>query len=216
MRPPPVVVSGITDFSQLNNLIKQKTKSEYSMKIINKNIYKINAHDSNDYREITKALNDEKIAWHTYEDKQNRPIRVIAKNLHNSCEPNDIISDLKRQGFQILNAFNKKKFKTKEPLDMFVLSFASSENPKNIYEIKKILNTIVYIEPFKLSKLIPQCTKCQSFNHTKNYCGKQARCVRCGGKHESKVCDKPGEIDPKCCNCGERHPASYRGCIVAK
>jgi hypothetical protein len=29
-------------------------------------------------------------------------------------------------------------------------------------------------------------------------------------------CKKPKEAEPKYCNCGEDHPANYRGCIVAK
>lgn len=48
-----------------------------------------------------------------------------------------------------------------------------------------------------------------------NYCNKPPRCVKCAGKHSSTECTV--EIPyPKCCNCDEQHPASYRGCVVAK
>ena len=67
----------------------------------------------------------------------------------------------------------------------------------------------------KHSKLIPECKKCQGFGHTQNYCGKHPRCVKCSGKHETIKCSLEKSAKPKCGNCGETHPASYRGCIVA-
>lgn len=216
VRPPPVMVSGLSKFNELHSLVKKTVKQEFTIKIVNNHTYKINTFNSDDYREITKIFNEKKLIWHTFEDKQNRPIRVILKNLHHTCETSDIINDLKSQGYNIISATNKFKYRTKDPLDMFILSFDSSETINRIYEINKILNTIVNIEPIRLPKDIAQCKNCQSFNHTKNYCSKQTRCVKCAGNHDSKLCNKPPNVKPKCCNCGDSHPASYRGCVVAK
>lgn len=215
-RPPPIVVNNMSDINKLHKTVKENAKQGFSTVVMNNNSHKVITFDVNDYRETTKALTNDHITWHSYENKQTRPIRVIAKNLHRSSDPNDIVTDLNKQGFKATNAFNKRKFGTKEELDMFVLSFDHSENINKIYEIKTILNQIIKIEPIKLTKQIPQCKNCQSFNHTKNYCSKESRCVKCAGKHETKKCDKPVGSQPKCCNCGEPHPASYRGCMVAK
>lgn len=38
------------------------------------------------------------------------------------------------------------------------------------------------------------------------------RCVKCLGNHSYKECNKPVETPPTCVNCGEHHPANYRGC----
>lgn len=215
LRPPPIMVSIVTPFNDLYNLIKENIQQSFTITLM-KNFHKINVFGSDDYRNITKTLNNSKIPWHSYEDKQNRPFRVLAKNLHHSFDPLEIISDLKNQGLNILNAENKLKFRTKEPLDIFTLSFDSAESPDKIYNIKRILNTIVRIEPIHHNRDIPQCKKCQSFGHTRNYCSKPPRCVKCAGKHESTECQKNTRDDPKCCNCGEKHPASYRGCVVPK
>lgn len=215
-RPPPIVINSTKNFTDLHNFIKSAVHGDFNIKVIHNNTYKICTFGSTEYRNLTKSLNEAKITWHSYENKQARPIRVVARNLHHTCEPTEIIKDLKDKGYKILNAFNKLQFRTKQPLDMFILSFESAENIEKIYEIKKIMNTIVKIEPMKLPKEIPQCKNCQQFNHTKNYCSKEPRCVRCAGKHLSKDCTKPQNIHPKCCNCAEHHPASYRGCIVAK
>ena len=99
---------------------------------------------------------------------------------------------------------------------MFLVSFDATENLKKMYEIKTILNTVVKIEPPKHSKWIPQCKTCQGFNHTINYCARPPRCVKCAGKHKKEECSKTQSEKPKCVNCGDDHPANYRGCLVAK
>lgn len=97
-----------------------------------------------------------------------------------------------------------------------MLSFDKEEDVNQIYSIKSILGCKVDIQQLKVSKLIPQCKRCQAYGHTQKYCSKEPRCVKCTGKHLKKDCQKPAEMKPKCIHCGEAHPASYRGCAVAK
>jgi len=58
-------------------------------------------------------LNEAQFIWFTYENKQTRHIRVIVKKLHNSCTPEQIVQELRRKGYQILDAVNILKCKTK-------------------------------------------------------------------------------------------------------
>uniref|UniRef100_A0A034VDC4 Nucleic-acid-binding protein from transposon X-element n=1 Tax=Bactrocera dorsalis TaxID=27457 RepID=A0A034VDC4_BACDO len=99
---------------------------------------------------------------------------------------------------------------------MFIVCFEPTENIKKIYEIKHILNSNVKLEPIKPSNLVPQCKSCQAFGHTRNYCYKPPRCIKCAGNHSTLSCTKPAELPPKCCNCSQNHPANYRGCEVTK
>lgn len=99
------------------------------------------------------------------------------------------------------------------------LDFDYQEDIEKIYKIKGILSIAVKIEPIKVrTDKIIQCRRCQSFNHSANQCGKQARCVKCAGKHWTADCIFAKRIiNPKCANCGViGHPASYRGCPFAK
>ncbi len=105
---------------------------------------------------------------------------------------------------------------SKTPLPLYMLSFERTEDIKNIYAIREILHMKVQIEAVKKSKLIPQCKKCQVYGHTQNFCNKEPRCVKCVGKHRTAECTKQKDTPPKCVNCGEAHPANYRGCIVIK
>lgn len=134
------------------------------LKLLNNDIHKISVTLSDIYRSVTEMLTASGVSWYSYEGKQTRPIKIIINNLHHWCSISPIVSDLMKQG---LNVVNKLKWKTREPLNMFLSTFETNEVVKNIYEIIHILHTIVFIDPVRNSKLIPQCKNCQAFGHTK-------------------------------------------------
>ena len=78
-----------------------------------------------------------------------------------------------------------------------------------------ILCNKVEIQPLRKAKFIPQSKQWQAYVHTQRYCKKDPRCVKCAAKHHTKECRKPKEAQPKYVQCGEVHPANYRGCSVA-
>jgi hypothetical protein len=67
-----------------------------------------------------------------------------------------------------LSATPKLKWKTKEPLDMFIVSFHRNTDINKIFKIKTICRAAVTVESIRSNKLIPQCKICQSFGHTRN------------------------------------------------
>lgn len=214
--PPPIMVSEVNNLNQLNaEFKKEKMTENISIKKLKDKCFKISTVNENEYRTATKVLEENKILWHTYENKQVRPIRVMVKNLDHSYERKEIKEDLISKGYKIIDVTNKISRKDNKPLDMFILSFEHSENMDNIFKIKKIMNSIVYIEAIRHSRLIPQCKRCQAYGHTQKYCHKEMRCVKCTDIHLTKDCDKSKDQAPKCVNCGNLHPANYRGCMVA-
>lgn len=225
--PPPIMVSGVERFNELKNIIQQSNRKECKYKAFNNNVWRINVEDGEDYRAVTNALSINKIQWHSYENKNSRPIKVMARGLHPSCEANEIIEDLKENGFNILEAVNiiqkrvvvdssGEKTTQRRGLPLFMLTFHNQENMEKLYDIKSIMGIIVKIEPLrKRSTLIPQCKRCQAFGHTQGYCNRDFACVKCLGKHSTKNCTLRKEQKPKCVNCREDHPANYRGCIIA-
>jgi hypothetical protein len=57
----------------------------------------------------------------------------------------------------------------------------------------------------------------QQFGHTKNYCRKNPRFVKCAAQHLTRECPRKTKDDNvKCVNCHEKHPANYRGCMIHK
>jgi len=81
-------------------------------------IIKGNVADREVYRMMTDILLEGRYDWHSYEDKHIRSIRVMARNLHHSCNPGRIVSDLQARGYKVTDAANKLiKWRSKEPLD---------------------------------------------------------------------------------------------------
>ena len=226
--PPPIHVVGITKYADIKSLMASVADKEYKIVAMNNNIWKILTLNSDAYRALAKKLSDENKQWYTYEDKSRRPTKVMARGLHPTCENQEIKVDLQQRGFKIIDAVNiiKKERKKDEQgkeeisrvrLPLFMLTFDHEENVDNIYNIRSILNMRVKIEPLrKNSGLIPQCKKCQGFNHTQKFCHREPRCVKCLGKHYTSDCTINHNTPPTCVNCREQHPASYRGCEVAK
>lgn len=226
--PPPISIVGVTNYPEIQSLMKSVTDKEYKVTALNNDVWKINTLDSDSYRTLSMKLNAEKYQWFTYEDKQARPIKVMARGLHHTCSSKEIMEDLQNKGLKILDAVNMvKKERTenqegnqtyrKRGLPLFMLVFDNKENVQNIYGIKGILHMKVKIEPMRRTTTrIPQCKKCQGFNHTQRYCSRDPRCVKCSGKHITQACTIGRDVPAKCINCKGQHPASYRGCEVAK
>jgi hypothetical protein len=99
---------------------------------------------------------------------------------------------------------------------MFIVSFHRNTVINKTFNIKTICRAAVTVEPIRTNKLMPQCKICQSFGHTRKYCNKPPKCVKCAGPHLTSEYDKPQTAQPNCCHCGKNHPASYRGCEVIK
>lgn len=216
-KPPPIMVTSLNNIEELTSHITEVIGDEdYQTILMNNNTLKVNVTSENAYRVVTKALKSKNVSWYSFENKQNRDIRVMIKNLHHTFQPINIIQSLKDQGFDVLNATPKLRWKTKEPLDMFLVLFHKDTDINKIYNLKTICKANVTVEPIKGNKLLPQCKICQSFGHTKNYCNKAPKCVKCAGAHLTSECRKPDTIQPKCCHCGKNHPANYRGCEVIK
>lgn len=220
--PPPINVVNIENYEQLLQLI-YKANVKHNITAMNNGIFKVNVPDDDQYRRLIAVLRQEEKEYFTYENKQDRPLKVMARGLHPTCPPSMITEDLNSKGFKITQVTNimKKEKKdntvTKKPLPLFMLSFDKSEDCKKIFEIKLIAGTKVKIEPMrKKTELIPQCKKCQAFGHTQAYCNRTPRCVKCAGKHLTANCKLARVEKPKCANCGGPHPANYRGCVIAK
>lgn len=166
--PPPIIISEVANYdSLLSYLESEQIQAKINVRN-NKNI-KLNVATQMDYRKITKDFTIKGISWYTYENKGTRPIRVMAKGIHPTCDPTGIIADVANKGLKILDATNILSKQDKFPLDMFMLNFEHDENIKKVFEIKEIRGARVQIENVRKTKLIPQCKKDQSFEHTHKY-----------------------------------------------
>jgi hypothetical protein len=61
---------------------------------------KVNVADAEVYRMMINILLEGRCAWHSYEDKHTRLIRVMARNLHHWCNPDRIARDFQATGYK--------------------------------------------------------------------------------------------------------------------
>ena len=191
--------------------------------MLNNKQIKINVSNDAEYRQMTSTINNSDLEWHTYENKANRPSRVMARNLHPSCDVKAITEELTQNGFKILSVVQKLKKIGKNNEDnqflrlpLYMLTFEHSEDINKIFAIRYLNHMKVKIEAIRTNKLIAQCKKCQRYGHTQKFCNHSPTCVRCAGNHLTADCTKPRNTPAKCVNCNEAHPANYRGYTIAK
>ena len=100
---------------------------------------------------------------------------------------------------------------------MFSIELKPNENNKDIYSITSLLHCKVNFEPPHQKRTILQCTNCQKYGHTRNFCTKTPICVKCAGEHKTSDCKLSMDRDStKCALCGGNHTANYKGCMVYK
>uniref|UniRef100_A0A1B0GH17 Putative nucleic-acid-binding protein from transposon x-element n=1 Tax=Lutzomyia longipalpis TaxID=7200 RepID=A0A1B0GH17_LUTLO len=166
------------------------------------------------YRALLKALKEHNTDMHSYQPKSDRTFRVILRNIHHSTKPEEIIKALQELGHCAKNVHNIKD-KNRRSLPMFFVDLQTDPKNREIYDINRLLGYVVKFDPPRPRKEIVQCARCQRLGHTKAFCHRPPRCIKCTGAHLTKDCERKVRDDNvKCVNCGGNHPANYRGCQV--
>lgn len=105
----------------------------------------------------------------------------------------------------------------KKPTSTFFVNLQPGPNNKAARQIRNIFHQIVTIEDPKKRTSIVQCQRCQQYGHTKNYCMRPFRCLKCAESHMTKNCPKVDRTTPATCAlCLGPHPSNYKGCEVYK
>lgn len=214
-KPPPIYIPNVMDIKKMtkafNNVVNQ---TEYNFKTTTGGNVRLMCKTVDCFRKVVSFLDKEEIAHHTYQLKQERAFRVVIKNIHFSTPVEDIKEELENNGHIVRNIINARSRINKKPLSMFFVDLEPNKGNKNVYSIRSISNALVIIEPPKKFKEVVQCFRCQEFGHTKKYCKKSFRCVKCGMDHSTISCNKVRDLPAKCVNCNQNHPANYKGCEV--
>lgn len=209
---PPIFLHNVVNYQEILKDIKTKVTKEFSTKYTN-NKLKINLNDIDDYRKLTKFYTEEGLEFHSFQDPNSKHISVIIRHLPISLTEEEISNELLTHKLPIIRV-TRLLNKDKRPIPICAVQLKPDESAKGIYNIKSIFQCIVDVEARRKPGNIPQCHRCQEFGHTRNYCFKQPKCVKCGKEHITKNCTKVKTDPPTCANCGGNHPANYRGCMV--
>jgi len=121
------------------------------------------------------------------------------------------------KGHEVTNIWNVKQRGTNRPLPLHFIDIKPHPTNNEIYHITTLLHTIVTVEAPHVKRAIPQCMRCQKYGHTKNYYRNSPKCVKCAEQHLTSECPRKfQDTAVKYANCGDQHPANYRGCMIHK
>jgi len=216
-KPPPIYVDRVTNMQPLTELLNETVKRDYEIKVLRADEVKIQPKSAQAYTIIVRELKNKGTEFHTYKLKQERSFRVVLKNMHPSTDEKELKAAINSLGHQVTNVWNIKNRVTKKPLPMYFIDLKPNVNNKQIYDTKFHLNCRIIFEPPRPKRQIPQCARCQRYGHTRSFCYRKARCVKCAGDHATVDCHRKERSDQaKCVLCGGSHPANYKGCSVYK
>ena len=140
----------------------------------------------------------------------------MLRNIHHSVDLDELKFELLKLGHEVTNISNIRHRITNNPLSLSFIDIKQKENNKEIYNVNRLMNSIVKFEPPLAKKEIVQCKRCQRYGHTQKYCNHNFRCVKCAGSHPTEQCIKSSETLAKCIHCQGEHLANYKGCSAYK
>lgn len=215
-KPPPLFVHGVRQIAPLTEKLKETVETRFTLKNLNDYRVKIIVENKDDYQSVVKMLTEVHAEYHSFQLKDDKCFRVVMKGVQQSTDKEEITSELKELGHDVVNIAVMKSKRTGLELPMFAISLKTKDNNKAVFDIKRLANTVMSIEkPNKFDIEVPQCKRCQRFGHTKKYCHLGPRCVKCLEPHLTSECPRKNKDDKvKCINCQGDHPANYRGCSV--
>ena len=202
--PPPLIfIDDVIEIKTMTETIeKEISKEEYKLKISNNRV-KILPTNLDAYRKLTKLLKTLNANFHTYQLKEERSFRVVLRNIHHSADLDELKFELLKHGHEVTNISNIRHRITENPLSLYFIDIKQKKkkrNNKEFYNVNRLMNSIVKIEPPLVKKEIVQCKRCQ-ITHTQKYCNDNFRCVKCAGSYPTDQCIKSPETPAKCIYC---------------
>lgn len=118
------------------------------------------------YRSLVHFLRNQKAEFHTFQLKEDKPIRVMIRNLHPTTPTELIKSEHETLLFEVRQVSSVLHKINKYPLPLFFVDLEPTEQFNDIYKLTSLLHTIIKVEePYK-PKIISQCSNCQDYGYT--------------------------------------------------
>lgn len=219
--PPPIVLRG-----ELQDLtgVKKRLEDDCGLKQVTFKYTRYNtliqASNETDYDKLMKYFKEQQtdaadgkcLEFHTYTPAPRKTHAFVVRGLDFKPDP-DELKDAFSEEYDIEISSVYQMHTKYRPLYMIVTSSAITQKYLQ-NTVKYIMNVRVFIEERQNVRRIIQCHRCQEWGHATSNCYRSPRCLKCAEGHATKDCQKPKGSDPKCCNCGEKHPANATACRV--
>lgn len=212
---PPIFLNEVNNYQEILQDLKTLLKNDFTTRSNGPNTLKINTTTINDYRTLTRYYDAQKLKFFTFRTNEAQLLSVIIKNLPTSLSEDEIKEELSSLSFPVIKVVRLIN-KFRDPLPMCIVDLKKCDMSSKIFNLQHLFHAMITVEMRRKSKEIPQCINCQLYGHTKNFCRMDPKCHKCAGNHHFSKCTKPKTDPVSCVNCGENHPANYRGCKYYK
>lgn len=181
---------------------------------INTSGIRVNVFSEEDFRKVQALLDAEKIKFHTYMLKTDKPVKVIIRHLPTSTKPEAIQEELLAMDFPVTNVtqFKSRRDGEIKPIPIFLVTLTRTEKASDIYHLHGMFHLKIKVETYKGRQGPAQCHNCQKFYHGQSSCRMPPKCCRCAGDHKTTDCNREINTVIKCINCKGDHVSSWRGC----
>lgn len=187
-------------------------RNKFSIKIVNKNQLRISCTEIETYRSLIATVRENGLIGHTFNRKDLKRYRIVIRNLHHTTTHSEIRDAIKSTENEVSGEIiNARYGPEKMPTSTFFVNILPNQNNKKVKEIQYIYNQSVVIEDPRKKKTMLQCQRCQQYGHSKNYCTRPYRCVKCAESHKRSECSKTDRNTPaQCALCLGPHPANFK------
>ncbi|KAM8718774.1 hypothetical protein ACLKA7_001479 [Drosophila subpalustris] len=104
-RPPPFIIAGLTGLREITALVQTVTNN-FKIKIIGSSSARLTVEDGKTYREVQNLLQANEIPYNSWQPKEERSFRVVARGLHSDTDKQDISDDLTALDHKVRNIHN--------------------------------------------------------------------------------------------------------------
>lgn len=189
----------------------------------------LNTEDADQYLKLHSVLRQECqnktgantfgiLQMHSYQLKNEHSFVVYIRGLPSTMDPSEINTALAEIQFTLCRVINVPCHlnRTLKPRPLFQVVLEPLDHNPEIYNLTNLLRVHIRVVPAKKRSDPPHCHNCQRLGHTKQYCLRSPRCIKCSADHLSSECTLDSKAPCTCANYGESHTASYRGCSKVK
>ncbi|GBM20493.1 hypothetical protein AVEN_61039-1 [Araneus ventricosus] len=163
---------------------------------------KITPNSLNDREKILEYLNKSEKENVLSEAPDDRPIKIVIKDLPPDYSKENISDELANLKFKVVRINQLRNFRLKTLLPIFLVELAKTPNVNDIYKIDKLNFFKIKIEPYRKKNRSTMCYNCSEFYHSARNCRCKPRCIKCNGSHETRNCNIKEKIENlTCINC---------------
>ncbi|GBM36743.1 hypothetical protein AVEN_171856-1 [Araneus ventricosus] len=98
-----------------------------------------------------------------------KPIKIVIKGLPIDMDLEEIKTELVNKKFRVEKVNQLKRYKTREPLNIYQIHLFPSDNIKEIYHLTTLSYNIITVEPYE-NRQHHQCYNCQMWSHGSKNC----------------------------------------------